>query len=157
MVSESPLSYRLAFTHIGSQSTQETRCSNGYNQHRIEGCLSSNHCDSEQDHFFHTTYEANVRESQWSVSSLLQRSGAKEEPRSFPAIWSHWSLNKKKKCWKVLSVSSVCTGVDLRATSLHQIGSGCRIAAQMGQHYVGDSSEMSHFTYASYWAHLGVD
>lgn len=44
----------------------------------------------------------------------------------------------------------VCTGVDLRATSLHQIGSGCRIAAQMGQHYVGDSSETSHFTYASY-------
>lgn len=39
--------------------------------------------------------ETDAQGSQWCVSSLLLRSGAKEEPRSFPAIESHRSLDKK--------------------------------------------------------------
>lgn len=89
MASKTPLGYRLAFMHIGSQSLQETQCSKEHNQHRIEGSSTSNQYSGEENHFPHATDETDAQESQWCVSSSLLRSGAKEEPRSFPAIESH--------------------------------------------------------------------
>lgn len=108
-VSKPLLGYRLAFMHAGYQSLQETQCSQEHNQHRIEGCSTSNQHSSEENHFPHATGETDAQGSQWCVSSSLLRSAAKEEPRSFPATECRWSLGRKVLPGPSLPpVSSMC-------------------------------------------------